>query len=718
MRESTVDLSLEMIARYPLPGMAIPGSLAYSPDGRFLTALYSPDGTLTRQLFAFDTDSGDFSLLVDARDGDTDDTVSLAEALRRERLRQRETGITQYAWSRDGKLLLPLGGGVSIVDAPGTPRRELLAAGDAPILDPRFSPDGQWVAFVQDAELFVVPVDGGEPQQVTTGARGAGKTHGLAEYIAQEEFGQRRGYWWAPDSKRLAFVEVDETHIPVYRIVHQGKDAVGDGAQEDHRYPFAGQPNARVRLGVAGRAGGAPVWIDLGDDDDIYLVRVQWAGNGRLLAQRLNRAQTRLDLLLCDPDTGAVTVLLSESSNVWINVHDLLRPVSPIDGVDGGGFIWGSERSGFMHLYLYDWEGALIRPLTTGDWLVTGLTGVDTQQQRVYVSGSTPDPRERVVYAVSLAGGDPVCLTPQPGQHTAVFSPDKSRFASMHHALDQPPRIVIREAQDGAIVQTLFSQPTPTLPPPELVTLSSRDGETLYGALYRPAGAGPFPTLVSVYGGPHAQRVTNSWLLTVDMRAQYLAGQGFLVFKLDNRGSAGRGLAFEAPIKHNMGDVEVRDQVDGVRWLVDQGLADPARVGIYGWSYGGYMAALSLAKAPQTFQAAVAGAPVTHWDGYDTGYTERYMGTPQTNADGYRVSSVMDHVDGITGKLLLIHGLIDENVHFRHTARLINALNRARKPYELLLFPDERHMPRGAADRVYMEERIAAFFEENVRRNA
>jgi len=199
-------------------------------------------------------------------------------------------------------------------------------------------------------------------------------------------------------------------------------------------------------------------------------------------------------------------------------------------------------------------------------------------------------------------------------------------------------------------------------------------------------------------------------VMTQWMRVQYLRSLGFLVFILDNRGSARRGLAFEAAIKHDMGHVEVEDQVDGVRWLVEQGLADPERVGIYGWSYGGYMAAMALARAPETFRAAVAGAPTSHWDGYDTYYTERYMGTPESNPQGYEESSIMAHVSGITGRLLLMHGLIDENVHFRHTARLINALIRARIPYELMLFPDERHMPRRLEDRVFMEERIRDFF--------
>jgi dipeptidyl-peptidase-4 len=292
-----------------------------------------------------------------------------------------------------------------------------------------------------------------------------------------------------------------------------------------------------------------------------------------------------------------------------------------------------------------------------------------------------------------------------------------------YHSLHQPPTVRLRSLKDGVILAMLHSKRDARitelgLQPPEMVSLQNRDGATLYGAVYRPLadrfGPGPYPTLVHVYGGPHKQMIANSWEPTIYMRDQYLRNLGFLVFVLDNRGSARRGLDFEAAIKGGLGHVEVEDQVDGVRWLVAMGLADPERVGIFGWSYGGYISAMCLGRAPETFKAAAAGAPVTHWDGYDTHYTERYMGTPQSNPRGYLESSVMRHVESIQGKLLLVHGLIDENVHFRHTARLINALIAAHKPYELLLFPDERHMPRRLEDRVYMEERIRDFFLKNL----
>ena len=275
---------------------------------------------------------------------------------------------------------------------------------------------------------------------------------------------------------------------------------------------------------------------------------------------------------------------------------------------------------------------------------------------------------------------------------------------------------------DGSHLATLYDDVDPRLAaldlvPPELVSFENRAGDTLYGALYRPPasqGVAPYPTIIWVYGGPGPQLVNDGWLPTVAMRAQHLRSLGFLVFVVDNRGSARRGLVFEGAIKGDMGHYEVLDQVDGVRWLVKQGLADPERVGIYGWSYGGYMAAMCLARAPETFKVAVAGAPVTHWEGYDTHYTERYMGLPAENPQGYETSSVLHHVEGIQGKLLLVHGLIDENVHFRHTARLINALIAVRKPYDMLLFPDERHSPRRQGDRVYMEQRVRDYFLENL----
>lgn len=720
----TRPLTFEDIATYPLPGTAAPTQLAFSPDGAHLTYLFSGEGSLVQSLYACPTGGGAAEVCVTPPGaGDTEEGLSLEEKLRRERLRERGLGVTRYAWAAErARLCVPISGAVYVQDGVTGALMEVVPRGEEPALDPRLSPSGEHLAYVQDAELYVVPALGGAAVQVTSGARGTGKTNGLADYIAEEEMHRHAGFWWAPDGARLAFTQVDEQHIPAYRILHQGKDQVGEGAEEDHRYPFAGAENPRVRLGLVGREGGEVRWLEWQGEGDEYLARVQWLSPTRLSAQTQDRAQERLRLIVWDLQPGGELSgpreLLREETQVWINLHELLRPLKDGPGVPPGargGFLWASEASGFMHLSLHGPEGERLADLTAGEWQVDGLCGVDEERGLVYFTGSLDEVRQQRLYEVSLAGGEPRLVSRRGGMHSVAVDVARGLYADLQHELSSPPRLTLRRLSDDEELALLFegaSDPRVAelgLRAPRLVTLSADDGVELQAALYEPEGAGPFPTVVNVYGGPGPQRVQDSWALTVDLRSQYLAQEGYLVIRLDNRGSARRGLRFEGAIKHAMGDIEVRDQVRGVRWAAEQGLADLERVGIYGWSYGGYMSAMALAQAPEVFRAAVAGAPVTHWDGYDTHYTERYMGTPQANPAGYARSSVMAHVDGVRGALLLVHGLIDENVHFRHTARLINALIRARKPYELLLFPDERHMPRGLPDRIYLEERIASF---------
>jgi dipeptidyl-peptidase-4 len=616
------------------------------------------------------------------------------------------------------RILVPLSGSVYILDRPGAELRTLLdCSGQPSAQTPALSPDGQWVAYVQDAELYVVPAVGGTPRQITHGARETGKTHGLAEFVAQEELDRSLGFWWSPDTRFLLFTEVDETHIPLYRIMHQGKDALGPDAQEDHHYPFAGQPNAIVRLAVISRDGGDPAWLDLDLGEETYLARGFWWLDGRPGAVLLNRLQNRVLLLRFDPATGAHDVVLDEAVEPWTDL--IARPLVQLES---SGFLWASERNGFRHLYLYEVSGSLVRQLTDGEWIVDAVAGVDEPNRLVYFTGNREHPTQTQLYAVSLDGGSIRRVTPEPGTHDVTLDHASRAFVDVHSALDTPPHATLRSLADASVLHRIE---TPTddriaafaLQPPELVTVHNRDGATLHGMLYRPParfGPGPYPTVVHVYGGPQAQQVINAWRPTAYLTLQNLRNLGFLVFRLDNRGSARRGLAFEAPLRHHMGTVEVDDQVDGVRWLVEQGLADPARVGIFGASYGGYMALNCLAKAPDVFKVAIAISSTTAWDGYDTAYTERYMGTPQYNPDGYADSAVMPHVGAIRGKLLLVHGLLDENVHFRHSARLMNALIRARVPYDSLLFPDERHTPRLPHDRAYLEERIVDYFQRNL----
>jgi dipeptidyl-peptidase-4 len=689
----------EQVARFPRPGMAIPGKIRYSPDAKFVTYLFSERGDLVRDLWGLDLASGRKQrFLSPPGETVTEENISREERLRRERLRLRETGITDYTWAEKANvMLLPLRGELYRW-ADGSVTR--VAGGG--VIDPKITDDGRRIFFVREGDVWTID-EAGE-RRLTS--HPAGTTSGLAEFVAQEELDRLSGYWPSPSGNMVAFEQVDESHIPVFPIVHQATPAL---EIEEHRYPFAGAENARLKLGVVSVVGGATTWMDLGSEDG-YIARVDWHSDGRLLLQWLSRDWRHLELRAYDVGTGAGRAILVENLEPWINLHNDLRVIEST-----GEFTWSSERSGFRHLYLYAPDGKLIRQLTRGDWPAEATIELDEKGRRLYFVGWRSNPLERHLFRVSLEGGQPEHLTSEPGMHAVTIAPDFSSFVDAWDNREHPPRITVRglrnEPEHALQVAALVD---PHLPIPELHRFRTSDGIELHAAVYRPPGSGKAPVIVSVYGGPGAQMVNDSWAETVDLRAQMLAQQGFVVLKVDNRGSPRRGLAFEAPIARHMGQIEVRDQVEGVRWLETLGFADVSRVGIYGWSYGGYMTLMGLATAPDVFKAGVAGAPVTFWEGYDTAYTEKYMGTPQDNPEGYRRGSPLTDIDRLHGKLLVIHGMIDENVHFRHTARLMQALIDAGKPFESLLYPNERHMPRSEHDRIDMERRILEFFQRNL----
>lgn len=706
------------VARRPLPGTVVPTSIRFHPDGSTLTFLLAEAGSLDQRLVALDVASGERRVLPTPGVVVAEEDLPLEEKLRRERARELAVGVTRYQWASSAeRLLVPMADGLWIQDGiDGEPRRLVDGEPGHPLLDARLSDDGRVVGFVRDDEVHVAFVDDGTQVQVTSGAAGTGRTNGLAELMAQEEMGRAYGFWLSADGAHVAFCEVDETHIPTYRIVHQGSDEVGPGAQEDHAYPFAGAANAVVRVGVMPTDGSgldSLVWLDLdatGIGDDRYVARVDWTPAGEVVVQLENREQTRLDVVRFDIATGEGTLLLQETSDVWINLHDHLRFLA------GESFVWSAERTGFRHLELRGPDGSLVRTLTEGDDVVTQVVAVS--EDAVWFTSTGPTALERHLHRVPLDGsGPPERVTTAPGVHSSVVHPATGHRVDTFSSPTAPPRVeLVRADGSTVLVHDAADDPRVTelsLEPPVERIVTADDGTPLHAAVYLPEGPGPHPTIVSVYGGPHAQMLTRSWGPTVALRAQFLRQEGFCVAVVDNRGSTDRGLAFEGALRHRMGTVEVDDQVALVRSLVDEGIADPARVGIYGWSYGGYMSAMCLARRPDVFAAACAGAPVTDWDGYDTHYTERYMGTPASNPDGYRDGSVMTHVAGLRDRrLLLIHGLIDENVHFRHTARLINALIAEGIDHELFLFPDERHVPRAERDRAFMEARIVDFFRD------
>ncbi|KAF8008518.1 hypothetical protein BT93_K2250 [Corymbia citriodora subsp. variegata] len=735
---------VEEIVQYPLPGYGAPTSITFSPDDTLVAYLFSPDQTLNRKVFAFDLKSSKQDLFFSPPDGGLDENnISPEEKLRRERLRERGLGVTRYEWiksnSKRKALMVPLPAGVYIQDLSGSkPELKLPSSSSSPIIDPHISPDGTMISFVRDRELHVLNLLHNEQRQLTDGAIDDAVTHGLAEYIAQEEMDRKNGYWWSLDSRFIAFTEVDTSNVPFFRIMHQGKSSVGPEAQEDHAYPFAGAVNVIVRLGVVPSAGGPVTWMDLQcggtnelDNEDEYLARVNWMHGNILTAQVLNRSHSKLKMLKFDIKTGQGKVVLVEEQSTWINLHDCFTPLDKGIAKFSGGFIWASERTGFRHLYLHDSNGTCLGPITEGDWMVEQIAGVNEAAGLVYFTGTVDGPLEQHLYSAKLFPDKnsplpaPNRLTNGQGKHAVVLDHHLRTFVDIHDSLASPPRVSLCSLHDGNIILPLYEPPLIIprlkklqLKPPEVTQIQGNDGTVLYGALYKPDtakfGPPPYKTMIAVYGGPCVQLVSDSWANTVDMKAQYLRSKGILVWKLDNRGTARRGLKFEGAVKQKFGHVDVEDQVSGAEWLVKEGLAQAGGIGIYGWSYGGYLSAMALARRPDVFCCAVSGAPVTSWDGYDTFYTEKYMGLPSANQEGYESSSVMHHVDNMKGRLLLVHGMIDENVHFRHTARLVNAVVEAGKRYELLIFPDERHMPRRRRDRIYMEERIWEFIERSL----
>jgi dipeptidyl-peptidase-4 len=707
-------LDLARVAAFPPPGTLRSGSFRFTHDGHHLYYL-SPEGEGTaRALVREEVETGSRQV-VGRPDSGSGQKASLSheEILRRERLRIRETGITQFVVAARADVVVYAFGSDLWLAQPG---REPLRLTETPAaeVDPQLSRDGRRLGFVREGELYVMDLASRAETRLTQGATDS-VTHGLAEYIAQEEMGRPSGFWWSPDGERLAYTEVDETAIPVYPIVHQGEE---NWEVDNFHYPFAGGKNAKVRLGVIPASGGATLWLSLAlEGEEIYLARVLWEPGGGLLVQTESRDQKSLRLLRFDPETGSSKILLEDRSDSWINLHDDLTPL------DGGRFLWSSESSGYRHLELHSRDGSLVRRLTSGDWPVDKIEAVDETGGWVFFSAAKDGPLERHLYRVSLEGGTIERLTPEAGFHVPVLSRDGRWFVDVRDSAASAPLAVLKD-RSGRTVRLLESADDKevralALRPPTFVTVKAEDGTVLHGALYVPPAMKEgrrHPAIVRVYGGPTAQEVKDSWALTQDLRAQYLARQGYVVFRLDNRGSPRRGRAFESAILGRLGSVEVQDQIAGARYLARLPYVDGSRIGIYGWSYGGYMAARCMLEAPELFRAGVAGAPVTDWDGYDTHYTERYMGRPQDNVAGYRGSSLLPLAARLKGSLLLIHGMIDENVHFRHTARLMNALNAAQAPYDTLIFPEERHLPRRDEDRVFMEQRLLDHFDRHLKR--
>jgi len=724
-------LTVDRIWSQPsLSGTALRG-VAWAPDGKRLSFFHTTGSghDVVTEIRVMDAATGQSSVLVSAE--------KLSSVLPRDSSQPTQaTGLgrrppASYQWSPQGDALL-FEGPNSLVwyDLKSQAGRTLLSGSDG-LADPKFSPDGRWVSFVRDHNVWLVSVAGGEPRQFTRGGTEEIR-EGELDWVYPEELDARTAYWWAPDSSAIAYLEMNERGVTLYPI----QDPTSyTGATHTMRYPKAGDANPAVRLFVADLQGGAPRAISLAGDfatnrmdknapaaddptqTDFYVARVDWLPDSRHLAvQHLNRGQNDLELTIADAATGQAGVVLEEKDPYWVNVADDLHFLS-----DGKRFLWSSERSGYRHLYLYDVQGKQLARLTQGDWEVVRLDGVDEAAGAVYFTATEKTPIERHLYRVRLDGSGFTRITKADGTHGINLSPGARFFVDNCSDAAAPPRQDLYRA-DGTRVAVLNENKVAELAeyhlsPVEFFTLTARDGVKLNALMIKPpdfSAGKKYPVIVYTYGGPHAQVVLNAWGGATFLWHQLMAQKGYIIFALDNRGSTGRGHGFESVIYRHMSDHEISDQRDGVAYLRSLPYVDGSRIGVWGWSYGGYMTLNLMFRAGDDFKAGFSGAPVTDLRQYDTIYTERYMSRPQDNPEGYKDSSPINHVDGLKGKLLIAHGTGDDNVHVANTISLINKFIDAGKYVEVTLYPGRGHPISDPPARKVLFRRVTQFFLDNL----
>ncbi len=714
------QLPLDRIFADPALSGTTPKSLSYSPDGSRVTYLKGKTTDANRlDLWQYQIKTGKHSLLVDS-DAlfSGPEVLSDEEKARRERLRLFASGIVSYSWAKDGKaLLFPLNGDLYYFDLAKKKSKKLTETKEFET-DAQISPKGRFVSFVREQNLYVLDLQSGQETQLTKDGQGPIK-NGMAEFVAQEEMGRMTGYWWAPDDSKIAFTQFDDSGVAE---VVRNEIYADEIKLVNQRYPYAGAANVKIKLGVVSLAGAAVNWLDHGKNQDIYLPRVTWTQNPNLLTyQWQSRDQQQLELRLVDLVSQTERLLVKEQSSTWVNLHNDLHFLK-----DQKSFIWASERNGFKHLYHYDLDGKVLRQLTDGDWIVNQLETVDEKNGQIYFSGRKDTPLEAHLYQLTLADGSIKRLTEAGSSHAVVVAKDGSGFLDTFSSVSQLPQVQLK-SRAGKTIEVLASNQLnaehpltpywPELIKPRFGTIQAKDGQTLHYRVFEPAkleSAVKYPVIVSVYGGPGAQRVTNSWNHK-DLYFQYLAQRGYIVFQLDNRGSENRGKKFEDPIYKKLGVVEVEDQISGVEYLRTLPYVDASRIGIYGHSYGGYMAIMTMFKAADYFAAGVSGAPVTDWTLYDTHYTERYLGHPTDNARGYTDSAVFPYADGLKGSLLIYHGMADDNVLFANSTKLFSLLQQNGQMFEMMTYPGSKHAMFGQQVQTHLHRTITAFFDRELR---
>jgi dipeptidyl-peptidase 4 len=580
----------------------------------------------------------------------------------------------------------------------------------------KFSPDARQVAFGRDNNLFVADLATGDERQLTSDGS-ADVINGTTDWVYEEELGLRDAFRWSPDGKRIAYWRFDQSQIPTYALLD---DSTLYPRVLSLRYPKAGERNSSVKFGVLDVASAQTHWLDVGPDTGIYIARAEWSTPDSLMIERLPRRQNQLDVLMVNATTGASRTVLTERDSAYVNVEE------PRWLDDGKQFLWLSDRDGWRQLYLYDRSGRVVRQVTADGADILGLVGVDTKAGTVYVTAASPNPTQRQVFRYSLKGGASTLtrLTQSPGAHAMTIAPGARYAIDVHSTLADPPTATVytlpamtpgKTLVDNAALRSRLG--SLGLRAPDFIHVPASDGTQLDGYRLAPPAfdsTHKYPVLMFVYGGPAAPTVVDQWGGRNYLWHEMLAEMGYVVVSVDNHGAAWRGREFRKMTQYHLGLRESQDQIDVARWLGSQSWGDATRIGIWGWSYGGYLTSLTAERGGPVFKMAIAVAPVTDWRLYDSIYTERYMWTPEDNAAGYDSSSVQNHVAGLRARLLLVHGTGDDNVHPQNSIQYAADLEAAGKPFYMLLYPNRTHAISGGNSQAHLFESLTQFVRDQL----
>ncbi|SFB95928.1 dipeptidyl-peptidase-4 [Flexibacter flexilis DSM 6793] len=579
-----------------------------------------------------------------------------------------------------------------------------------------FSPDGSKVAFVRSNNVFWVDLATGKEQAVTTNGEFNNIINGACDWVYEEEFSFAKAFFWSPDNQKIAFYSFNESQVPQYNMTMWGKLY-----PEDYRYkyPKAGEANSAVQVAVYHLSNQKTQWVEVGAEKDQYIARVQWTKDANTLSlQRLNRLQNHLEILHADATTGKIKVVLDEKSETYIDITDDLTYLK-----DGKYFIFSTEKSGYKHLYLYDMNGKQQNAITAGNWEVDEIVAINEAAKTVYFTSTESSSLQRQLYSVSFAGKNKKQLTQAAGTHKINMSADFSCFLDYHTTANTPLKVSLCEA-NGKVLRVLKDNQklretlaSYQISPQEFFTIKTPDGQELNASMIKPANfdaSRKYPVFMHLYGGPGSQTVKDDWGGTNFLWHQLLAQKGYIIVIVDNRGTGGKGEKFKKATYANLGKYETQDQIDAAKHLSTLPFVDGSRIGIWGWSFGGYMSSLCITQGADYFKLAIAVAPVTNWRYYDSIYTERYLRTPQENAKGYDENSPVTHASKLKGKYLLVHGTGDDNVHFQNAVAMQDALIKAGKQFDSFYYPNRNHGIYGGNTRLHLYQMMTDFVTQNL----